>query len=99
MTTSLEVKISSITDNPLEFEVEGEDLSILEILHHEILQDKRVIFAGVTCPHPLLKKGVMKVQTKEDRPIDVVIECGAKVLEKSSEILAQFKVLLKEEGK
>jgi DNA-directed RNA polymerase subunit L len=49
-------------------EVTGEDLSLAEIVHHELLNEKNVTFAGVVPPHPLLKKLILKVRAQRIKP-------------------------------
>jgi DNA-directed RNA polymerase subunit L len=49
-------------------EVVGEDYSLAEIVHHELLDEKSVTFAGVLPPHPLIKKLVLKVKAQRIKP-------------------------------
>jgi DNA-directed RNA polymerase subunit L len=49
-------------------EVTGEDYSLGEIIHHELLDEKNVTFAGVLPPHPLIKKLVVKVKAQRIKP-------------------------------
>ena len=46
----------------------GEDYSLGEIIHHELLDEKNVTFAGVLPPHPLIKKLVIKVRAQRIKP-------------------------------
>ncbi len=49
-------------------EITGEDYSLAEIVHHELLDEKNVTFAGVVPPHPLIKKLVLKVRAQRVKP-------------------------------
>lgn len=49
-------------------EVTGEDYSLAEIVHHELLDEKNVTFAGVVPPHPLIKKLTLKVRAQRIKP-------------------------------
>ena len=49
-------------------EVTGEDYSLGEIIHHELLDGKNVTFAGVLPPHPLIKKLIIKVKAQRIKP-------------------------------
>jgi len=49
-------------------ELVGEDYSLAEIVHHELLDEKNVTFAGVAPPHPLIKKLTIKVRVQRVKP-------------------------------
>ncbi|MCP8307888.1 MAG: hypothetical protein H3Z53_02680 [archaeon] len=94
----MEIKVISSTEKILIMDIEGEDISILEIVRHELLKDNHVIFAGVIEQHPLLKKLTMRVQTKNIEPLNVLISSCSKAIEKSSELLSEMKKILIERG-
>ena len=62
------VQVSRKEDREFTVEVTGEDYSLGEIVHHELLDEKNVTFAGVLPPHPLIKKLVMKVRAQRIKP-------------------------------
>lgn len=49
-------------------EITGEDYSLAEIVHHELLEEKCVTFAGVLPPHPLIKKLFLRVRAQRIKP-------------------------------
>jgi len=64
----LQVQTSSEDEKGLTVEITGEDYSLAEIVHHELLEEKSVTFAGVLPPHPLIKKLVLKVRAQRIKP-------------------------------
>jgi DNA-directed RNA polymerase subunit L len=62
------VQVSRKEDREFTVEVTGEDYSLAEIVHHELLGEKNVTFAGVLPPHPLIKKLVVKVRAQRIKP-------------------------------
>lgn len=50
----------------LEVRFIGEDIALADILHHELLKDGSVIFAGVASTHPLLAETVLTIQSKTE---------------------------------
>lgn len=91
----MEIKVISSTEKILIMDIENEDISIPEIIRHELLKDSHVIFAGVMEQHPLLKKLTMRVQTKDIEPLNILISSCSKATEKSSELLSEVKNLTK----
>ena len=64
----MQVQVSREGEREFTVEVTGEDYSLAEIIHHELLDEKNVTFAGVLPPHPLIKKLVMKVRAQRIKP-------------------------------
>jgi DNA-directed RNA polymerase subunit L len=64
----LQIQTNSEDDKGLTVEITGEDYSLAEIVHHELLEEKNVTFAGVLPPHPLIKKLVLKVRAQRVKP-------------------------------
>lgn len=50
----------------LEVRFVNEDVSLADILHHELLKDNKVIFAGVAPTHPLIAETKLTIQSKTD---------------------------------
>jgi DNA-directed RNA polymerase subunit L len=64
----LQIQTNSEDEKGLTVEITGEDYSLAEIVHHELLEEKNVTFAGVLPPHPLIKKLVLKVRAQRVKP-------------------------------
>lgn len=67
----------------------GEDISVSEIVHHELLEDERVIFAGAVQKHPLLRELVMRIETRTTKPTEVLVSSCLKATEKATDILSE----------
>ena len=90
------VKIASSTENLMELHLEDEDFSVAEIVHHELLSDKRVVFAGVMPAHPLVKRIVLKIQTKKVKVPEVLTDGSQRAVQRSTEILNEARRALAE---
>ena len=64
----MQVQTTNEDEKGLTVEITGEDYSLAEIVHHELLEEKSVTFAGVLPPHPLIKKLVLKVRAQRVKP-------------------------------
>lgn len=64
----MQVQIAREGEREFTVEVTGEDYSLAEIIHHELLDEKNVTFAGVLPPHPLIKKIVLRVRAQRIKP-------------------------------
>jgi DNA-directed RNA polymerase subunit L len=64
----MQVQISREGEREFTVEVTNEDYSLGEIIHHELLDEKNVTFAGVLPPHPLIKKLIIKVRAQRIKP-------------------------------
>lgn len=78
-------KVTSV-DKTLEMQIEGEDIALADIIHHELLKDSRVVFAGAISTHPLLKKILFRVETKETKPVNAIIDSCNKAAENVTEL-------------
>jgi len=83
----MQVQVSRKDDREFTVEVTGEDYSLAEIVHHELLDEKNVTFAGVLPPHPLIKKLVVKVRAQRIKPEKALIASLEKAQENSRELL------------
>jgi len=95
MIMMMEIKVLSSSEKAILVDIEDEDISILEIIQHELLKDDRVVFAGWAQRHPLLKRINMRVQTKTTEPVKVLISGSSKASEKASELISEAKRILK----
>ena len=66
--SNVQVQATSEDERGLMVEITGEDYSLAEIVHHELLEEKSVTFAGVLPPHPLIKKLVLRVRAQRIKP-------------------------------
>jgi DNA-directed RNA polymerase subunit L len=79
----------------IELELQDEDISIADVIHHEALRDKHVVFAGVVAPHPLQKRAVLKIRTDGTDALDVLRRASRTSLAKIEELLSQLRVVSK----
>ncbi len=64
----MQVEVSREGEREFTVEVTGEDFALADIIHHELLDEKNVTFAGVLPPHPLIKKLVIKIRSQRIKP-------------------------------
>ena len=83
----MQVQVSREDEREFTVEVTGEDYSLAEIVHHELLDEKNVTFAGVLPPHPLIKKLVMKVRAQRIKPEKALLGALERAETKSHELL------------
>lgn len=62
----MHAEISQLTNEEVELKFKDEDISILYIIQHHLLNEKNVDFAGVIIKHPLIKDFLVKIIAKED---------------------------------
>ena len=66
-------EISNYNDNEVEFKLKEEDISIMYIVQHKLLEMNQVDFAGVYLKHPLIKEYILKIVSKKnDNPIKAI---------------------------
>lgn len=87
----MELKIISKDDRSILMNILGEDLSVSQIVHHELLEDERVVFAGAVQKHPLLRELVMRIETKTTKPTEVLVSSCLKATEKANDLLSEAK--------
>jgi DNA-directed RNA polymerase subunit L len=75
----------------LTVEITGEDYSLAEIVHHELLEEKSVTFAGVLPPHPLVKKLVLKVRAQRIKPEKAFVNSVQRAIETTQELFGAVK--------
>ena len=83
-------KITSL-DKTLEMQIEGEDIAVSDVVHHELLKNEEVMFAGAVTPHPLLKKTILRVQTKKIKPVEAVLASCERASEHIADLLNEAK--------
>ena len=67
----MQAELSNLTDREIELKLKDEDISILYIIQHHILNEKGVEFAGVVVRHPLIKEFLLKI-TSKDNPMNIL---------------------------
>jgi len=92
MRTSLSKK-----DDVLEVSFIDEDIALADILHHELLKDDEVIFAGVAPSHPLLAENKLIIQSKGN-PTKNLLASVERALETVKEMLNKTESILKKRG-
>ena len=83
----MQVQVSRKEDREFTVEVTGEDYSLAEIVHHELLDENNVTFAGVLPPHPLIKKLVVKVRAQRIKPEKALLASLERAQANSHELL------------
>ena len=79
----------------LEVKIEGEDVSVADVVHHELLKDRDIVFAGVRPPHPPLKTLYLRVQTAKGAPKTAIVSSGKRAAENVKPLLTELKKLSK----
>lgn len=85
----MEATVVDFNDNEVDIKVKEEDVSIMYILQHELLQNKKVEFAGIALKHPLTKEYDMRIVTESGNPLDALVE-STKAAREYVESLAQL---------
>jgi len=83
----MQLQASNEGEKGLTVEITGEDYSLAEIVHHELLEEKSVTFAGVLPPHPLIKKLVLKVRSQRVKPEKAFVNSVQRAVETTQELL------------
>lgn len=82
----MQLQTSNENERGLTVEITGEDYSLAEIVHHELLEEKSVTFAGVLPPHPLVKKLVLKVRAQRIKPEKAFVNSVQRAIETTQEL-------------
>jgi DNA-directed RNA polymerase subunit L len=83
--------------NTLEVRFVDEDTALADILHHELLKDSNVVFAGVAPIHPLLAETKLTIQGKGD-PAKSFAEGVKRAADTVKEMLDKTEAALKKRG-
>ncbi|MFN3621468.1 MAG: RpoL/Rpb11 RNA polymerase subunit family protein [Nitrososphaerales archaeon] len=81
-------------DDILEVKFVGEDVALADILHHELLKESGIIFAGVAPTHPLLAETTLTIRSKTD-PTKILSRSIKKASETIKELLDKTEDTLK----
>lgn len=82
----MQVQTTADDEKGLTVEITGEDYSLAEIVHHELLEEKSVTFAGVIPPHPLIRKLVLKVRAQRIKPEKAFVNSVQRAAETTHEL-------------
>ena len=82
----MQIQTTTEDQKGLTVEISGEDYSLAEIVHHELLEEKNVTFAGVLPPHPLIKKLVLKVRAQRVKPEKAFASSVQRAMETTQEL-------------
>jgi DNA-directed RNA polymerase subunit L len=88
----MQAEIENYKANEVNLNV-SEDISILYIVQHELLNQKEVEFAGVVLKHQLKEDFRFRIVTKKSKPLDIL----HKALQSSSENALKVKEMIQSE--
>jgi DNA-directed RNA polymerase subunit L len=69
----MQAELESYKSNEINLRV-NEDISILYIVQHELLNEKEVEFAGVVLKHQLKEDFSFRILTKKSKPLDILLK-------------------------
>lgn len=81
--------------NILELKLRDEDISVMLIIQHELLNNKDIDFAGVILKHPLIRDYVMRIVTKKEDPAVALKEACADASKYLEELGSSIKTQLR----
>ncbi len=84
----MQIQATVEDEKGLTVEITGEDYSLAEIVHYELLEEKNITFAGVLPPHPLIKKLVLKVRSQRTKPDRAFLNSVERAVETTHELMA-----------
>src|SRR5688500_19807789 len=88
----MQAELENYKSNEVNLNV-SEDISILYIVQHELLNQKEVEFAGVVLKHQLKEDFSFRIVTKKSKPLDVL----HKALQSSSDNAVKVKEMIESE--
>ena len=88
----MQAEIENYKANEVNLNV-SEDISILYIVQHELLNQKEVEFAGVVLKHQLKEDFSFRIVTKKSKPLDIL----HKALQASSDNALKVKEMIESE--
>jgi len=85
----MQAEIENYKTNEVNLNV-SEDISVLYIVQHELLNQKEVEFAGVVLKHQLKEDFSFRIVTKKSKPLDIL----HKALQSSSDNALKLKEMI-----
>jgi len=86
----MDATVTDFADNEVDLKVKEEDISIMYILQYELLQNKKIEFAGVVLKHPLTKEYELRIVTESGNPLDALLQSTKTAVEHIEDILQVF---------
>lgn len=83
----MQLKVTSLNKEAIQLQIDGEDYSVCDIIHKELLNLKHVKFAGVAPPHPLIKTMTVQFHTDGAEGNKVLSEAVDNARKKIDELL------------
>ncbi len=84
----MEIKVIKNEGKELMLEFETKDLTIPDLIAHELLNDNDVTFAGVLKDHPEVGKPMLVVKTNRKKAVDAVSSAIDRIGESIKEMRA-----------
>ena len=88
-------EVIDLKDDQAELKIQEEDISVMYIIQHELLNNKNVEFAGVVLKHPLLRDYILRIAARKKAPIETIYEATVNASEIVKELSSTFKAALK----
>jgi len=88
-------EVLDLKDDQAELKIQEEDISVMYIVQHELLNDKNIEFAGVVLKHPLLRDYILRIAARKKAPIETIYDATANAAEIVKEISSTIKAALK----
>ena len=82
-------------DTTLELKLRDEDISVMLIIQHELLNKKDIDFAGVILKHPLIRDYIMRIVTKKEDPAEALKEASTNASKYLEELGSTIKTQLR----
>lgn len=70
----------------LRLEFDTNDLTILDLIANNLMEQKEVVFAGVTKEHPEIGRPVLVLKTENKKPIEILNKTLDKIKESFEEL-------------
>ncbi|RLE97103.1 MAG: DNA-directed RNA polymerase subunit L [Thermoprotei archaeon] len=90
----MELKILRENEHELEFILEGEDHTFCNLLVNILLEDPLVEFSAYRIPHPLIRKPIVYVRTRDGSPREAVMRACDKIVALMNELKTKFREAL-----
>lgn len=82
----MNVLVSKKGKNELEFELQGETHTLLNLLQKTLLKNKRVEFAGYRVPHRLVDAAIFYLRTSGNlEPVEALTEAAEEIKDEAEE--------------
>ena len=91
----MQLKVTNVSEKDITIEVEDEDIALAHIVHKHLLQNENVVFAGVAPYHPLIKKTIIRLQTKKVDAVKIFVDGSEEAADFAKKISTEIKKALK----